>query len=124
MDEVTYHNLECVYSYLQTTRGTDAMQTDGGNMTTDHSNACNSSACSNTNNQNNFQQAGNASNQYAHLPRIEAQIMGLLDKYQDGVDVNTIMGTLRSVGSQDEIGYVFTMQLSEGGVRDDCANEL
>ncbi|KAJ3013146.1 UNVERIFIED_CONTAM: replication factor A protein 2 [Siphonaria sp. JEL0065] len=119
MDEVTYHNLECVYSYLQMTRGNDAMQTHGGNMTTDQSNAYNSSAYANTSNQHNFQQGGNAgNNQYAHLPRIEAQIMGLLDKYQDGVDVNTIMGTLRSVGSQDEIGGALGRLEGEGHVYD------
>ncbi|KAI9351289.1 hypothetical protein BDR26DRAFT_850805 [Obelidium mucronatum] len=119
MDEVTYHNLECIYSYLQITRGSSGGAPHGQNMTADQSNAYNSSAYA-SNNQQGFQQGamGGGQNPYSHLPRIDSQIISLFDKYQDGVDINTIMGTLRSVGSQQEIGEAVERLENEGHIYD------
>ncbi|KAJ3066670.1 DNA-directed RNA polymerase I subunit rpa2 [Rhizoclosmatium hyalinum] len=113
MDEVTYHNLECIYHHLQLTRGVGGAMP--GQMTADQSNAFNSTAYAN--NTNAFQQPG-ATNHYAHLPPMEAQIMGLLDKYQDGVDLDNIMGSLRSVGAPADIRGALERLENEGHIYD------
>ncbi|KAI8608953.1 hypothetical protein BC830DRAFT_1173974 [Chytriomyces sp. MP71] len=101
MDEVTFHNLECVYVHLQMTRGTDVLQNPAMNPT--QSNAFHNSAYSaGATPGGGFNQNSAGNTKYAGLPRVEASILQLLDA-QDALYQDAIQQSLRGIASAQEI---------------------
>ncbi|KAJ3117545.1 DNA-directed RNA polymerase I subunit rpa2 [Physocladia obscura] len=114
-DEITYHNLECVYIHLLLTRG-DPMTVS--NMTADQSNAYNSTAYAAGGSTPGGGAINSKNHPYSHLPRVQGQIMLTLSKSADPVPRDTIFAALRGVANDADIGEALQSLENEGHLYD------
>ncbi|KAJ3417143.1 DNA-directed RNA polymerase I subunit rpa2 [Chytridiales sp. JEL 0842] len=115
MDEVTYHNLECVYTHLYLSRG--ALNTTAPAV---QLNAAQNAAYSNSEYAPQHGQQNHGG--YMNLTPVQSQIMQCLRNTEEA-DVQTIYFSCRGLGDEDSIRQELEYLCSEGHIYN-CDNDV